>query len=123
MASFDFRRVAACSLSSLALLALAAGPAAAGTDVFGSGTGGLGSHATSMHSSSYDKSGWGISTMKGYVPPAPEPYESPRLPSASFGASNAGLTALGGNGFGGNALYSSVGSDDFGGSLPRLDQR
>lgn len=123
MASFDFRRGLSRALSSVALLALTAGAAAAGTDVFGSGTGGLGSHATSVSASSYDKSGWGITTMKGYVPPAPDPYESTTLPSPNFGAGDTGLGTLGGNGFGSNALYSTLGGDDFGGALPPLDQQ
>lgn len=123
MASFNFRCATCRVLSSLALLALTAGVAAAGTDVFGSGTGGLGSHATSMSISSYDKTGWGISTLKTYTPPAPEPYESTVLPSTSFGANDTGLGALGGNGFGSNALYSGLSGDDFGGALAPLDQR
>jgi len=124
MASLNFRRALLCALPSIAFIALTIGPAAAGTDVFGSGTGGIGSHGTSMTSSSYDKSGWGITSLKTYTPPAPEPYEGSELPSENFATpGNTSIGSLGGNGFGSNALYSGLSGDDFGGALAPLDQR
>ena len=123
MASFTFRRAVRCALPSIAVLALTIGPAAAGTDVFGSGTGGAGSHGTSLSSSPYDTSGWGITTMKGYVPSAPEPYVPTQLGNPSYGANNtSSLTTPGGNGYGSNVLRGGLEGDSFGGALAPLDQ-
>jgi hypothetical protein len=122
MASFTFRRAFRCALPSIAVLAVTIGPAVAGTDVFGSGTGGLGSHGTSVSASSYDKSGWGITTMKGYVPPAPEPYTPTQLGNPSYGANNTSSFTPGGNGYGSNVLRGGLEGDSFGGALEPLDQ-
>ncbi len=89
-----------------------------GTDVFGSGTGGLGSHGTSMYSSGYDRSGWGISTMKPLTPPAPEPARSVVPSRGNFGPLP-GSDYLGANGYGG-PLGAGVGSGNLGGSLQPL---
>jgi len=89
-----------------------------GTDVFGGGTGGLGSHGTSMYSSSYDRSGWGISSMKPLTPSAPEPAASV-IPSRGDFGPLPGSDYLGANGYGG-PLSAGVGSSNLGGSLQPL---
>jgi hypothetical protein len=89
-----------------------------GTDVFGSGTGGIGSHGTSMSTSPYDRSGWGISSMKPLTPSAPEPAPSV-IPSRGDFGPLPGSDYLGANGYGG-PLGAGLAGGNLGGTLQPL---
>jgi hypothetical protein len=127
MAAVTMRRVVSCVAPTVlaALVMLSPGAPSpspyvikTGTDVFGSGTGGAGTHGTSMSVSSYDRSGWGISTMKPLTPPAPEPAASVVPSRGDFGPLP-GSDYLGANGYGG-PLGAGVGSSNLGGTLQPL---